>query len=97
MVFLMPEWWFLVALMQVIDLNFADFGHGSLFWTLFRISSHRPSIGVTPSFFDVLGNLVVWFRELYPDATVGGVASSAPVLSKENYFGEQNNLHILHT
>jgi pimeloyl-ACP methyl ester carboxylesterase len=32
------------------------------------------------------GNLVVWYRALYPDSSVGGVASSAPVFAEEDFF-----------
>jgi len=31
------------------------------------------------------GNLVIWYRELYPDSSVGGVASSAPVLAEVDF------------
>jgi len=31
------------------------------------------------------GDLVVWYRLLYPDSSVGGVASSAPVLAEEDF------------
>ena len=33
------------------------------------------------------GALCAWFRALYPDLTVGGVCSSAPVWAKMDYYG----------
>ena len=35
-----------------------------------------------------LGALSAWFRELYPELTVGAVGSSGPVLAKTDFFGK---------
>lgn len=32
--------------------------------------------------------MAIWYRELYPDSTVGAVVSSAPVLAEDDFIGK---------
>ena len=36
------------------------------------------------------GSLCAWFRAQYPDLTVGGICSSAPLWAKVDFYGECN-------